>query len=163
MPGAGATSSTIGVGGSPTTSTSAPTVATGLAGYTTHPTAKNEAAKIGNVILSNAGFFISRLSKKSAYWLVVAGRLVSALLVIAGALVVSSEGLLVLLELVGGSLAAELVELDWSIELLPQPTRNIMARRGMIVFIKVFWGKVLLKDVYSLSLTVILLTTSWTP
>jgi len=71
--------------------------------------------------------------------LVVAGRLVSALLVIAGVLVISSDGELVLLELAGGSMAAELVDLDWSVELLPQPTRNIVARRGMIVFIKVFW------------------------
>jgi hypothetical protein len=71
---------------------------------------------------------------------------VSALLVIAGALVVLSDGLLVLLELAGGSLAAELVELDWFIELLPQPTRNnVMVKRGMIVFIKVFWGKVLME------------------
>jgi hypothetical protein len=78
--------------------------------------------------------------------LVVVGRLVSALLVIAGALVVSSDGLLVLLELAGGSLAAELVELDWSIELLPQPTRNsVTVKIGMIVFIKAFWGKVLMK------------------
>jgi hypothetical protein len=69
--------------------------------------------------------------------LVVAGRFVPASLVIAGMLVMSvAEGMLLLLiELAGGSLAAELVELDWFIELFPQPARNITARMGMIAFI----------------------------
>jgi hypothetical protein len=57
------------------------------------------------------------------------------LLVIAGALVISTDGLLVLLELAGGSLDGELVEPDSFVELFPQPAMNIMARRGMIVFI----------------------------
>jgi hypothetical protein len=49
----------------------------------------------------------------AAYWLVVAGTFVPMPLVIAGVLVISTAGLLVLLfEAVGGSLAAELVELD---------------------------------------------------
>lgn len=79
------------------------------------------------------------------YWFVIAGTLVLTLLVIAGALVISAaerlfimslvNELLTLSELTGGSLDTELVEFDSSIEFFPQPTRNIIANRGIIVFI----------------------------
>jgi hypothetical protein len=76
---------------------------------------------------------------------------VAALLVIDRALVISVAGtlsaillvdiLLVLSGLAGGSLDTELVEFDWFIELFPQPTRNITARRGMSVFMIISVGK----------------------
>jgi len=87
----------------------------------------------------------------NVYWLVVAGGFVLALLVTAGALVISAAGLLllimslvagapalfrlVLLKLAGGSLDIELVEFGWFIDLFPHPTRNSAATIGMIVFI----------------------------
>jgi hypothetical protein len=87
-----------------------------------NPPAKSEVAQASKATLINADFFISYAFRRFAYWLVIAGGLVSALLVIAGALVISTPGLLLtmslvdellaLLELVDGSLDAELVELD---------------------------------------------------
>ena len=88
----------------------------------THPTGNKEAAQMRNAILNNVIFFISRAFQLNCYWFVVAGMFVSAVLVIAGTLVTCIVGLLlmtslvaglfVLIELTGGSAAAELVELD---------------------------------------------------
>ena len=55
----------------------------------------------------------ARVKKSPVYWLVVAGRFVPMLLVIAGALVISTVGLLFIMSLVdGGSPDTELVEFD---------------------------------------------------
>ena len=62
--------------------------------------------------------------------MVVAGKFVPKLLVIAGALVISTDGRLLSMSLVDG--------LFVFVELFPQPTRNMIVMRGMNIFINEF-------------------------
>jgi hypothetical protein len=79
------------------------------------------------MIRSEGIVFIFLLGKKvPAYWLVMAGRFVPTLLVIANALVISAAGRLLSMSLVDG--------LFVFVESFPQPTRNMIAKRGMNIF-----------------------------